>query len=65
MSRASEMDQEIFKLHNSVRRKPRSLIPHLEAMLEMFEKDKHGDYTKKLRREGKSTLLTKDGVKGV
>lgn len=50
----SEMDQQVFKLHNQIRADPKSVIPDLEKMLDQFE----GNL---LRRPGQVTLRTKEG----
>ena len=55
----SEVDKALFELHNKVRADPNFIVPELEKMLGMFDKDIY------LKREGRSTIQTKDGVQGV
>lgn len=66
LSKIDPTDVEIFKLTNMVRKNPKSLIPDLEEMLDLFEVDQNDQRTKKMRRsDGRSTILTKEGSQAV
>ena len=54
----SDMDREIFELHNELRKDPKVLIPDLEEMKTKFD-------GMLLKRPGKVTLRTKEGVEAV
>lgn len=54
----SEIDREIFEWHNKLRQDPKVIIPDLEVMLEFFD-------GMLLKRPGKVTLRTKEGVEAV
>jgi len=54
----SDLDKAIFELHNDLRKNPKGFVPELEAMLELFD----GNL---LKREGKVTLRTKEGMEAV
>lgn len=54
----SEVDREIFVLHNELRKNPRHLIQALEEMAKQFD-------GMLLKREGKVTLRTKEGIDAV
>ena len=54
----ADIDKEIFYLHNELRENPKYLIKDLELMLNQFD----GIL---LKREGKVTLKTKEGVDAV
>ena len=60
MSAASELDKEVWELHNKVRESPAAFIDALEGYLKLFD----GEYY--LRRgEGRPKIKTKDGVRAV
>lgn len=53
-----QIDQEIFALHNNIRKDPQMLIKDLEEMMEQFD-------GLLLKRPGKVTLRTKEGKDAV
>ena len=54
----SEIDKQIFEYHNNIRKDPKMLIPDLEEMINQFD-------GMLLKRPGKVTLRTKEGVDAV
>lgn len=56
----AEIDREIFALHNSIRKDPKSIVPDLEAMLGCFENEVY-----LIRDGGRAKMKTKDGAKAV
>ena len=54
----SEIDKQIFELHNNMRKDAKMLIPDLEDMIKKFD-------GLLLKRPGKVTLRTKEGVNAV
>ena len=56
--KVSDIDKEIFELHNTYRKKPTALVPDLENMAKSFD-------GVLLKRQGKVTLKTKEGVDAV
>ena len=54
----SEIDKQIFELHNNMRKDAKMLIPDLEDMIKKFD-------GLLLKRSGKVTLRTKEGVNAV
>lgn len=54
----SDIDREIFELHNQLRKEPSTLIEDLEDMRTKFD-------GMLLKRPGKVTLRTKEGVDAV
>jgi len=54
----TDMDREIFELHNSLRQDPKVLIEPLKEMLGQFD-------GMLLKRPGKVTLRTKEGADAV
>jgi len=53
-----EIDRAVFKLHNDLRENPKMLLPDLEEMTKQFD-------GMLMKREGKVTLRTKEGVDAV
>jgi hypothetical protein len=53
-----DMDKEIFELHNELRKDPKVLVADLEEMKTKFD-------GMLLKRAGKVTLRTKEGVEAV
>lgn len=53
-----EVDKQIFELHNGLRKNPKLLIKDLEEMSQQFD-------GMLLKREGKVTLRTKEGIDAV
>lgn len=53
-----DIDKEIFQLHNDIRQNPKSFVEHLEDLKDKFD-------GMLLRRPGKVTLRTKEGVDAV
>ena len=54
----SEMDKQIFEIHNNIRKNPKSLVKDLEEMLTKFD-------GLLLKRDAKVTLRTKEGEAAV
>ena len=54
----TDMDREIFELHNQIRQDPKVLIDALKEMLGQFD-------GMLLKRPGKVTLRTKEGADAV
>lgn len=54
----SNVDRQIFELHNECRKNPKHLIKDLEEMCKQFD-------GMLLKREGKVTLRTKEGIDAV
>ena len=56
--KVSDMDRQIFELHNELRQNPKMLIETLEEMKTKFDGNLY-------KREGKVTLRTKEGIDAV
>jgi ribose 5-phosphate isomerase len=54
----TDMDREIFELHNNLRQDPKKLVEPLKEMLGQFD-------GMLLKRPGKVTLRTKEGADAV
>lgn len=54
----SDADKQIFQLHNELRKNPKYLIKDLEEMCKQFD-------GMLLKRDGKVTLRTKEGIDAV
>jgi hypothetical protein len=65
LSKVDSMDADIFKLTNIVRKNPKCLIPDLEELLSCFEVGLDNQPGFRMKRHGRSTLMTKEGPKAV